>query len=88
MRIARGEQLIHIADLGTESVYRPAAPLVVAAVERAGIRTFLSVPLRKEDALLGVFSVYRREIRPFSDKQIALVQNLRRRRSSRWKMRG
>ena len=75
MRIARGEQLIHIADLGTESVYRSGDPLVVAAVERAGIRTFLSVPLRKEDALLGVFSVYRREIRPFSDKQIALVQN-------------
>jgi GAF domain len=66
-RIARGEQLIHIADLSAE--------LVVAAVDDAGIRTFLSVPLRRGDALLGVFSVYRREVRPFSNKQIGLVQN-------------
>jgi adenylate cyclase len=48
---------------------------VVAAVDDAGIRTFLSVPLRRGDALLGVFSVYRREVRPFSNKQIGLVQN-------------
>jgi GAF domain-containing protein len=74
-RIERGEQLIHIADLGAESVYQSGDPLVVAAVDLAGIHTFLSVPLRKGDALLGVFSVYRREVRPFYDKQIALVQN-------------
>ncbi len=74
-RIAGGEQLVHIADLSTESVYQSGDLLVVAAVDRAGVRTFLSVPLRKENTLLGVFSVYRREVRPFSDKQIALVQN-------------
>jgi transcriptional regulator with GAF, ATPase, and Fis domain len=75
MRIARGERLVHISDLGAEAVYRSGDPLVVTAVEQAGIRTFLSVPLRKGDTLLGVFSVYRQEVRPFSDKQIALVQN-------------
>jgi len=74
-RIGRGEQLIHIADLGAEAVYQSGDPLVVAAVDLGGIHSFLSVSLRKGDALLGVFSLYRREVRPFSEKQIALVQN-------------
>src|SRR5208283_1626280 len=67
--------LIHIADLGAEAVYQSGDPLVVAAVDLGGIHSFLSVSLRKGDALLGVFSLYRREVRPFSEKQIALVQN-------------
>jgi GAF domain-containing protein len=74
-QIARGEELVHLADLAAAEVYQAGDALVRAAVDQNGIRTLLSVPLRKEDRLLGVFSVYRREVRPFSDKQIALVQN-------------
>jgi GAF domain-containing protein len=75
VRISRGEDFVHLADLSAEDVYRSGDPLVVAAVDQAGIRTFLAMPLRKGDALLGVFSVYRREVRPFSDQQIAIVKN-------------
>src|SRR5262249_1431002 len=74
-RIASGEDVIHISDLAAEEVYRSGDVLVQAAVDQDSIRTLLSVPLRKEGKLLGVFSLYRREVRPFSDKQIALLQN-------------
>src|SRR5262249_53684848 len=43
--------------------------------EVGGVRTLLGVPMLKEDELVGVVSIYRQEVRPFTDKQIALVQN-------------
>jgi GAF domain-containing protein len=49
--------------------------LQVAAVELAGIRTLVVVPMLKESEMVGAIAIYRREVRPFTDKQIALVQN-------------
>ena len=70
MRLLRGElPLVHIADVAE------VAPTNRAAVELGGIRTFLGVPLRKDDAVVGSFNIYRQEVRPFSDKQIALLEN-------------
>ncbi len=66
---------MQIADLRTLERYVNRDPFVVGAVELAGIRTLLAVPMLKEGHLVGAIVIYRQEVRPFSDKQIALVQN-------------
>ena len=62
-------------DNAISEAYRNRAPLAIAAVEFGGVRTVLHVPLIKEQRVIGVFIIYRHEVRPFSDKQIALLQN-------------
>jgi adenylate cyclase len=74
-RIVHGEPLVHISDFAAEEAYRSGDALIRAGVDQYGIRTLLSVPLRRDSELLGVFSVFRQEVRPFNDKQIALLQN-------------
>ena len=75
-RMAATKALVHVADLAADPAYvEERNPITVEAVEVGGIRTALLVPLLKEDELIGSFTVYRREVRPFTDKQIALVTN-------------
>ena len=74
-RLLSGEPFIHNADITTTETYRSGHPVYCAAADLGGIRTFLGVPLTKDDKLLGHFGIYRQEVRPFNDKQIALVQN-------------
>jgi GAF domain-containing protein len=73
-RVVRGEPLVHVADAREEEAYR-ANPMLRELVDVGGIRTILDIGLRKGDALFGVIALYRQEVRPFSDKQIALLQN-------------
>jgi len=67
--------LIHIADCAVGEVYQKRAPLAVAAVELGGTRSLMMVPLVKEEAVFGILAIYRQEVRPFSDREIALVRN-------------
>ena len=69
------KKVVHIADLRAEKAYADRDPWIVAGVELGGVRTVLMVPMLKENELIGAFSVYRQEVRPFTDKQIALGQN-------------
>jgi GAF domain-containing protein/nitrogen-specific signal transduction histidine kinase len=74
-RIVDGDDVVHLPDVMDTDAYRRGLPLRVRFVESIGARTALWVALRKGEALLGVFVMYRQEVQPFTDKQIALLQN-------------
>ena len=71
----RTKQMVHIDDLRTQPAYLEGDPAVAAMADLAGARTILIMPMLKEGRLVGVVSIFRQEVRPFSDRQIALVQN-------------
>jgi signal transduction histidine kinase len=74
-RLLMSKSIVHIPDLAADRAYAARSPTTVAAVEQGGIRTTLAIPMLKEDELVGSFTVGRREVRPFTDKQIEIVQN-------------
>jgi len=73
--LVRGERLLHIQDMAQFAEQRPDEPIYRQLLENGGIRTQLAVPLRKDGRLLGIITANRREVRPFSEKQIALLEN-------------
>jgi class 3 adenylate cyclase len=74
-RIINTKEVIHITDITTGQAYAEHDPLRMATVQILKARTFLAVPMLKDNELIGAIVIYRQEVRPFSDKQIALVQN-------------
>ncbi len=75
IEMVRTRATIHIADLRDSEAYRAGHPSITAVVDRGGIRTALLVPIVKEGAVVGAINVHRQEVRPFTDKQIELVEN-------------
>ena len=74
-RILAGERIVHIADLAAEEPYRAGDPQRRALVDLGGARSLVCVPLLRDGAVLGIIVVYRQEVRPFTDKQIVLLQS-------------
>jgi class 3 adenylate cyclase/putative methionine-R-sulfoxide reductase with GAF domain len=75
-RMVATKAVVHVADAAAEPGYvEQHDPAAVAAVELGGQRTALYVPMLKEGELIGAFTLSRQDVRPFTDKQIELVQN-------------
>src|SRR5262244_432801 len=77
-QLSRGEPFVHIADITAvefASEFSTDNRVHRAAVRAGGVRTLLAVPLRKDSTLLGYISANRREVRPFTEKEIALLEN-------------
>ena len=75
-RMVETKTAVHVADLAADEAYTVKRdPTEISGVELGGVRTLLIVPMLKENEFIGSFSLYRQEVRPFTDKQIELVQN-------------
>ncbi|HEY1362494.1 MAG TPA: response regulator [Xanthobacteraceae bacterium] len=70
-RVAETRQVVHVADIIAENPDEPIARI-------AGARTLLIVPMLKDDELVGAVAIYRQEVRPFSDEQVALLTSFAR----------
>ena len=74
-RLVETRQRVHVADLREDVAYTSGFAPLVALVDKGGARTLLIVPMLKEQTLVGAMAIYRQEVRPFTVKQIALVEN-------------
>ena len=73
--ILKTRRTTHRSDTAAIQSYAEGHPLSVAAVEVAGMRSLVAAPMLRGNELVGVIAIYRQEVRPFTDKQIDLVEN-------------
>jgi signal transduction histidine kinase len=73
--VTETHQAVQVPDLRDTPGYRSGIPYVLGLADIAGARTILVVPMLKEDELMGSITIIRQEVREFTDKQVALVEN-------------
>jgi GAF domain-containing protein len=74
-RLPQTKKVVQVSDMKADAAYTEGDPLRVATVDLGGAKTLLCVPMLKESELVGAIVIYRQESRPFTDKQVELVQN-------------
>ena len=74
-KVVRTKRPVLINDLSTSPGYLEGDSIIRATVDKGDARTMLLVPMLKDDQLVGMIAIYRKEVQRFTDKQIALVQN-------------
>lgn len=73
--VVRTNQVVHVHDVQNTSAYIAGGPSIRGISDVAGARTIVVVPMLRESELIGTIAVYRKEVRPFTDKQISVVEN-------------
>jgi GAF domain-containing protein len=73
--MVRTKNVVHIVDFASDESYLTRDPLAVSGVELGGVRTLLLVPMLKDAEVVGHFAIFRQEVRPFTDRQVELVEN-------------
>ena len=74
-RVARTKKPLHVADYKEEAVYLRGVGPARVLVDVGGARSVLVVPMLKEGELIGVISIFRQEVQPFTERQVELVSN-------------
>ena len=74
-RVVKTKRILHVDDMAQDPAYLAGNPRAVSLVELGGARTVLFAPMVKDDKAIGVLTIYRQEVLPFTDKQIELMQN-------------
>src|SRR5262249_9177972 len=74
-RAVASKNVLHIHDMREDQSYTSGNQRIKSLVDSGGARTYATVPMLKDNVVVGIITMYRQEVRPFTDKQIDLVQN-------------
>jgi class 3 adenylate cyclase len=74
-RVVKTKQVVHVDDMSKDPAYLAGNPRAVTLVDMGGARTVMFTPMLKNNGVIGALTIYRQEVRPFTEKQIELVQN-------------
>ena len=73
-KMVRQHRIIHIHDVRNEDLYRNGDALRIATADLGGARSFLAIPMIHRNVLTGAFTIYRQEVKPFTDDELSLMQ--------------
>ena len=74
-RAVASRDVVHVANVKEDPAYLQGDPPITSLVDEGGARTILCVPMIKDAEVIGALSIFRQEVRPFTEKQIDLVKN-------------